>query len=290
MFMKRYLTNQRKAGKWLLIAICLVAFFVFNPSAFADATTILNPIGPKTKAKSVSVTHATDDVVPLPAGAATAAKQDAQITSLSNLDTDLGAKADTAATTDTGTFSLIALFKRALQALSTISTNIATVASNTPSLVSGRQPVDGSGVTQPISVASLPLPSAAATSTKQSDGTQKTQLVNAAGTEMFTGTLVNSSAYEASRVLKASAGQMVSLVGYNAKTSGQFIQVFNSTTVPADATAPVLTFWVPASSNFSYDVPVTGLPFATGIAVSNSSTGPTKTIGSADCYFTAVVR
>jgi hypothetical protein len=129
-----------------------------------------------------------------------------------------------------------------------------------------------------------------ATSTKQSDGTQKTQVVNAAGTEIFTGTLVNSTAYEASHVLKASAGQLVSVAGYNSKTSAQFIQLYNSTTVPADTAVPVLVFTVPASSNFSYDVPVTGLPFSTGIAVANSSTGPTKTVGSADCYFTAVVR
>lgn len=45
----------------------------------------------------------------------TAAKQDTGNTSLNNIDTNLGAKTDAAATTDTGTFSLIALFKRLLQ-------------------------------------------------------------------------------------------------------------------------------------------------------------------------------
>ena len=39
-----------------------------------------------------------------------------------------------------------------------------------PTLVSGRVPVDGSGVTQPVSAASLPLPTGAATESKQSDG------------------------------------------------------------------------------------------------------------------------
>lgn len=41
--------------------------------------------------------------------------------------------------------------------------------------------VDGSAVTQPISAASLPLPTSAATSTKQSDGSQKTQIVDGSG-------------------------------------------------------------------------------------------------------------
>lgn len=41
--------------------------------------------------------------------------------------------------------------------------------------------IDGSAVTQPISAASLPLPASAATSTKQSDGSQKTQVVDGSG-------------------------------------------------------------------------------------------------------------
>lgn len=43
-------------------------------------------------------------------------------TSLNNIDTNLGAKADAAATTDTGTFSLISLFKRSLEKLTSILT------------------------------------------------------------------------------------------------------------------------------------------------------------------------
>jgi len=105
-------------------------------------------------------------------------------------DSNIGAKTDSAATTDTGTFSLIALFKRSLQKLTTISTDIAALVNNTtggataanqgtantslssidgktPALVSGRQPVDGSGVTQPVSAATLPLPTGAATSANQ---------------------------------------------------------------------------------------------------------------------------
>lgn len=52
--------------------------------------------------------------LPLPSGAATSANQTTANTSLSNIDTDIGALADSAATTDTGSFSLISLFKRLL--------------------------------------------------------------------------------------------------------------------------------------------------------------------------------
>ena len=64
--------------------------------------------------------------------------------STANIDVDLGAKADAAATTDTGTFSVIALIKRSLQ-------NWTSLLAKIPALVSGRIPVDGSGVTQPVS-------------------------------------------------------------------------------------------------------------------------------------------
>ena len=48
-------------------------------------------------------------------GDATAANQVAGNLSLSNLDTDLGAQADAVATTDTGSFSVIAFIKRGMQ-------------------------------------------------------------------------------------------------------------------------------------------------------------------------------
>jgi hypothetical protein len=47
----------------------------------------------------------------------------------------------------------------------TANSSLASIDTKIPALVSGRQPVDGSGVTQPISAASLPLPTGAATET-----------------------------------------------------------------------------------------------------------------------------
>ena len=101
-------------------------------------------------------------------------------------------------------------------------------------------------------------------------------------------TLYSSTVYEASGVVKATSGTLVSISGYNSLGSTQFIQLHNAAAVPANTTVPVVFFSVPASSNFSFDFPLTGLPFTTGIVVCNSSTGPTKTMGAADCFFTVV--
>lgn len=102
-------------------------------------------------------------------------------------------------------------------------------------------------------------------------------------------TNVTSTAYETSHVLKNAAGRLYSLTGYNSKNGSQFIQLFNSATVPSDTSVPVVTFLVQASSPFSLAYPEYGRYFSTGIAISNSSSGPTKTIGSADCWFDAQV-
>lgn len=94
-------------------------------------------------------------------------------------------------------------------------------------------------------------------------------------------------AYAANLVVKNSPGMLLSLKGYNSKGSAQFIQVHNAAALPADTAVPIFIATVAASSNFDFPFP-DGLPCDTGIVISNSSTGATKTIGSADVFITAL--
>jgi len=91
--------------------------------------------------------------LPLPTGASTSALQTTGNASLSSVDTKLTTTNSTLATIDTDTGS--------------ISTSVSSIDTKTPALVTGRVPVDGSGVTQPVSAASLPLPTSASTSALQ---------------------------------------------------------------------------------------------------------------------------
>jgi hypothetical protein len=94
----------------------------------------------------------------------------------------------------------------------------------------------------------------------------------------------DSVAYEASAIVKAAPGTIFSVIGYNSGPK-QFLQLHDSATLPADTAVPKIIFTVPASSNFFYDFGEIGRFCGTGIVLCNSSTGPTKTLGSADCWF-----
>ena len=96
----------------------------------------------------------------------------------------------------------------------------------------------------------------------------------------------NTTALAASLVIKASAGKAFEIRGHNDSGSAQYIQVHDAASLPANGAVPEEVFTVPADSNFAITFPQ-GKQFSTGIVVCNSSTLATKTIGSADCWFSA---
>lgn len=100
-------------------------------------------------------------------------------------------------------------------------------------------------------------------------------------------TNISVAAYVSNKVIKASAGTLYRITGYNSSASAQFIQLHDSATLPVDTAVPVLVQKVAAGSNFTIEFGSIGRAFTTGIVVANSSTGPTLTIGSADLWIDA---
>lgn len=145
-----------------------------NTAAIDASTTSLD-----SKTVVVDTGNVTVVASALPTGAATSANQTTQTGLLTTIDADIGA----------------------------IATSTASVDTKTPALVSGRVPVDGSGVTQPVSVASLPLPTGAATETTLS-------ALNAKVTAVDTGAVVVSSS-----ALPTGASTEATLSALNAKVT-----------------------------------------------------------------------
>ncbi len=121
--------------------------------------------GGPTTASVARMTLATDDPAAqallgintkLPASPATAGNQETANTSLAAIDADLGADGVSPPALPGGATGVRGWLRL--------------LVSLVPALVSGRWPVDGSAVTQPISALALPLPGGAATETRQTTG------------------------------------------------------------------------------------------------------------------------
>jgi hypothetical protein len=115
---------------------------------------------------------------------------------------------------------------------------------------------------------------------------------NTGNIQSSTVTDVKSTALEGSHVLKASGGKLVRVDIFSSRTTSQFILIMDSATVPSDGAVTLLCPPIPIGPNGYVSLQWNKPPTATnGIAISNSSTGSfTKTIGSADCVFTAQVQ
>lgn len=95
---------------------------------------------------------------------------------------------------------------------------------------------------------------------------------------------IRSNAYELARIVKSGPGRCYGFTVYSSKASAQFIQWFDANTVPGAGSAPDGVIGVAAASSQG----VAWLPpriFHTGFVLVCSTTAPTYTAGSADCYF-----
>lgn len=93
-----------------------------------------------------------------------------------------------------------------------------------------------------------------------------------------------SRAYEASHVVKTGGGQLYGFSGYNSGPA-QWIQVLDAQTLLADGAIPGPILEVATLSAFAMDWGDVGRNFYVGIVILCSTTGPTKTLGSANCWF-----
>ncbi len=93
--------------------------------------------------------------------------------------------------------------------------------------------------------------------------------------------------YANSLLIKSGPGKLFGVGGFNSSGSDQFIQVHDSATLPALGAKPKIIIYAKATANFSYDPGTHPRKFTKGMYMVNSSTGPTTTIGAADCWVDA---
>jgi hypothetical protein len=186
---------------------------------------------------TLRVTVATNDLVPisvatlpLPTGASTSALQTTGNASLATIATNTTMTAQGAATAGlTGELSL--------GATTTAAPTYTTATSNPLSLTTaGALRTDSSATVQPISATSLPLPTGASTSANQTNGNQKTQLVDSTGANIDTlnsGTGLNglNVVQTATQFVLSSVNSTTTQLAASATFTGLIETVFNQQTI-----------------------------------------------------------
>jgi hypothetical protein len=96
-----------------------------------------------------------------------------------------------------------------------------------------------------------------------------------------------SNALENSHVVTAGEGRLYGFTVSSTRASGQFIQVFDASVLPADGAIPLLSIDIATVTAKGVSWGITGRWFYRGIILCNSTTQGSKTIGAADCLFDA---
>ena len=95
-------------------------------------------------------------------------------------------------------------------------------------------------------------------------------------------------AYSNHLIVKSGPGTLFGLSGFSSAVASQWIQVHDfQGGIPPNGAVPELIISVATVTNFSAAWVIPGRFFFRGCVICNSSTGPTLTIGSADCWFDA---
>jgi hypothetical protein len=223
-------------------------------TALAGTLTVTSNVGTGTRA--ISATS-----LPLPTGAATAANQTA-LTAL--FPTSLGTKtaanslavtlaSDGALTTVAGATSDAAVANGAAGTLAGYLRSIkdaATSTASSPVTIDQTTPGTTNGVVSTPSSASYALIPAPSTY----------RLLSAAATTNGAN-------------IKASAGAVKGIQGFNAKAAAVYLKLYNKASSPTVGTdTPVKTIYLPASAAFAFDFG-TGVGFATGISIALTGAG-----------------
>ena len=257
--------------------------------AIANNTANIPAKGAATSANALPVVIASDQAaLPLPTGAATAANQAAGNTALGNLDANLGAKADAAATTDAGTFSLIALLKRGLGSLTAIATSVGGATPAGTNLM-GKVGIDQTtpGTTNAVQITGA-LPAGSNTigsvniAANNTAGASTYAALGGTGNALLTNTPVT---------VKSGAGSLVGVGLVNKGTADAYVQVFDATAATLGTTVPKLSFWVPAGGSweekFHGESKVT---LATGLTVAATTTATGNTAPGTGIFATIVYK
>lgn len=233
-----------------------------NTALTAIQASVANiPASPATAANQATANSSLATIATNTTGAATAANQSTANSSLStvatntgNVDTNLGAKADTAATSDTGTFSLIALVKRALQ-------NWTTLLARIPALGSA-----AGAASVPVVIASDQAALPVTQSANNSGGTSTYAALGGTGNALLTNSPV---------AVKASAGNLYGMDFVNTGAADAYVQIFDvaAGSVTLGTSVPTMAKWVPAHG--AWEEKFTGeakVSFATAITVAATTT------------------